>query len=90
MCKNKWAEIHTMYSTARYDIDLRTSYVEFVLSFFRFGDANVKKDILQVKDLVSPIFKGLERDAYQVDIQEILMAVSEVMAYSYQSKPLSL
>lgn len=70
----KWAEIHTVYSTARYDLDLRTSYVEFVLSFFRFGDANVKKDILQVKDLVSPIFKGLERDAYQVDIQEILMA----------------
>jgi hypothetical protein len=47
-------------------VDLRTSYVEFVLSFFKFGDANVKKDILQVKDLVSPIFKGLERDAYQV------------------------
>lgn len=47
-------------------IDLRTSYVEFVLAFFKFGDTTVKKDILQVKDLVSPIFKGLERDAYPV------------------------
>ncbi|KAI9288533.1 ribosome 60S biogenesis N-terminal-domain-containing protein [Umbelopsis sp. AD052] len=53
--------------------DLRTSYVEFVLSFFKYGDASVKKDILQVKDLVSPIFKGLERDAYQ--LMEMILSV---------------
>ncbi|GBC41626.2 ribosome 60S biogenesis N-terminal-domain-containing protein [Rhizophagus irregularis DAOM 181602=DAOM 197198] len=45
--------------------DIRTLYVRFILSFFVHGDAKIKSNILEIKDFVSSIFKGLSNDSYE-------------------------
>ncbi len=50
-------------------IDLRTNYVHFVLAFFKHGDAEIKKQVLGVKGLVSGIFVGMDEDAYPVNCE---------------------
>lgn len=47
-------------------LDLRTNYVQFVLAFFKHGDADIKKQVLNVKGLVSGVFVGMDEDAYPV------------------------
>lgn len=47
-------------------LDLRTNYVQFVLAFFKHGDADIKKQVLSVKGLVSGVFVGMDEDAYPV------------------------
>jgi hypothetical protein len=54
-----------------YSLDLRTNYVQFVLAFLKHGDAEVKRQLLGVKGLVSAVIAGLGEDAYQL-IQEVL------------------
>lgn len=49
-----------------HDTDLRTNYVQFVLAFFKHGDAEIKKQVLGVKGLVSGVFVGMDEDAYPV------------------------
>lgn len=53
------------------DLDLRTNYVQFVLAFFKHGDADIKKQVLNVKGLVSGVFVGMDEDAYPVILLEI-------------------
>ncbi|KAI8916775.1 ribosome 60S biogenesis N-terminal-domain-containing protein [Powellomyces hirtus] len=45
--------------------DIRSLYVKFLLCFLEQGDALVKKVMLETKDLLSSIFKGLADDTYQ-------------------------
>jgi hypothetical protein len=51
---------------------LRTNYVQFVLAFFKHGDAEIKKQVLGVKGLVSGVFVGMDEDAYPVTRTELL------------------
>ncbi|KAI9259929.1 ribosome 60S biogenesis N-terminal-domain-containing protein [Sporodiniella umbellata] len=55
----------------KYIYDLRTNYVQFVLAFFQHGDAEIKKQVLGVKGVVSAIFMHIYEDAYQL-IESIL------------------
>ncbi|CAO3630578.1 unnamed protein product [Cunninghamella echinulata] len=55
----------------KYQYDLRTFYVQFVLAFFIHGDSDIKKQVLGVKGLVNGIFTHIPEDAYQL-IEEIL------------------
>lgn len=50
-------------------LDLRTNYVHFVLAFFKHGDADIKKQVLSVKGLVSGVFVGMDEDAYPVNLK---------------------
>lgn len=54
-----------------YSLDLRTNYVQYVLAFLKHGDAEVKRQLLGIKGLVSAVIAGLGEDAYQL-IQEVL------------------
>jgi hypothetical protein len=38
------------------------------LAFFKHGDAEIKKQVLLVKGLVSGVFVGMDEDAYPVII----------------------
>lgn len=49
-------------------IDLRTNYIQFVLTFFQHGDAEIKKQALSVKGLVSALYTHMYEDAYPVCI----------------------
>ncbi|KAJ3296327.1 nucleolar pre-ribosomal-associated protein 1 [Rhizoclosmatium sp. JEL0117] len=44
--------------------DVRGLYIRFLLGFLMYGDAAVKKGILETKDTVSSIFKGAQEDHY--------------------------
>ncbi|KAJ3233921.1 nucleolar pre-ribosomal-associated protein 1 [Chytriomyces hyalinus] len=44
--------------------DIRGLYIRFLLGFLMYGDANVKKGIMETKDAVSGIFKGCWEDHY--------------------------
>lgn len=46
--------------------DVRTSYIRFLLAFLKQGDGAVKKFMLEAKDLLSAIFKGMSEDSYEV------------------------
>ena len=46
--------------------DIRTLYIKFLLGFLMFGDSNVKKVILETKDAISGIFKGMWDDDYEL------------------------
>ncbi|KAI8087542.1 ribosome 60S biogenesis N-terminal-domain-containing protein [Thamnidium elegans] len=59
-----------------YIYDLRTNYVQFVLAFFKHGDADIKKQVLSVKGLVSGVFVGMDEDAYPL-IEQILSVMYE-------------
>ncbi|KAG2200281.1 hypothetical protein INT47_000274 [Mucor saturninus] len=59
-----------------YIYDLRTNYVQFVLAFFKHGDADIKKQVLNVKGLVSGVFVGMDEDAYPL-IEQILSVMYE-------------
>ncbi|RCI06414.1 hypothetical protein CU098_010660 [Rhizopus stolonifer] len=59
-----------------YIYDLRTNYVHFVLAFFRHADAEIKRQVLGIKGLVSGVFIGMDEDAYPL-IEEILSVVYE-------------
>lgn len=59
------------------DLDLRTNYVQFVLAFFKHGDADIKKQVLNVKGLVSGVFVGMDEDAYPVILLEIRVYVMQ-------------
>ncbi|TPX31859.1 hypothetical protein SmJEL517_g04918 [Synchytrium microbalum] len=45
--------------------DVRSLYIRFLLSFLEHGDATAKKSILEIKDLVSSIFRGMTSDSYE-------------------------
>ncbi|KAJ3013258.1 UNVERIFIED_CONTAM: nucleolar pre-ribosomal-associated protein 1 [Siphonaria sp. JEL0065] len=51
--------------------DVRGLYIRFLLGFLMYGDANVKKGILETKDTVSSIFKGAHEDHYLVNVMKI-------------------
>ncbi|RIA94625.1 ribosome 60S biogenesis N-terminal-domain-containing protein [Glomus cerebriforme] len=51
--------------------DIRTLYVRFILSFFVHGDANIKSNVLEIKNFTSSIFKGLSSDSYEF-VDEVL------------------
>ncbi|GAN07719.1 hypothetical protein MAM1_0173d07222 [Mucor ambiguus] len=59
-----------------YIYDLRTNYIQFVLAFFKHGDAEIKKQVLGVKGLVSGVFVGMDEDAYPL-IEETLSVMYE-------------
>ncbi|KAJ3069977.1 hypothetical protein HDU98_006970 [Podochytrium sp. JEL0797] len=44
--------------------DVRGLYIRFLLGFVMYGDANVKRGILETKDTISLIFKGMQEDHY--------------------------
>ncbi|TPX77778.1 hypothetical protein CcCBS67573_g00932 [Chytriomyces confervae] len=44
--------------------DIRGLYIRFLLGFLMYGDANVKKGIMETKDAVSGIFKGCWEDHF--------------------------
>jgi hypothetical protein len=46
-------------------LQLRKSYINFCLSFFKFGDQDIKLKVLELKDFLIQIFKGLEYDSVQ-------------------------
>ncbi|KAK9722923.1 hypothetical protein K7432_002308 [Basidiobolus ranarum] len=46
--------------------DVRTLYMKFILSFLECGDSKMKSEVLEIKDFVSSLFKGLHRDSYEV------------------------
>ncbi|XP_048577840.1 nucleolar pre-ribosomal-associated protein 1 isoform X2 [Nematostella vectensis] len=46
--------------------DVRTCFIHFLLSFFMFGDDSVIRNILGLKKLIHPIFKGLVSDTPQL------------------------
>ncbi|GES88332.1 ribosome 60S biogenesis N-terminal-domain-containing protein [Rhizophagus clarus] len=54
--------------------DIRTLYVRFILSFFIHGDARIKSNVLEIKDFVSSIFKGLSNDSHEF-VDEVLRKV---------------
>ncbi|KAI8980871.1 ribosome 60S biogenesis N-terminal-domain-containing protein [Pilobolus umbonatus] len=54
-----------------YIYDLRTSFIEFVLAFFKHGSSDTKKQILGVKGLVLGLFTGIEDDAYPLIAQTL-------------------
>ncbi|KAJ3040726.1 nucleolar pre-ribosomal-associated protein 1 [Rhizophlyctis rosea] len=45
--------------------DVRTLYIRFILAFLVRGDTGVKKAVLETKDFVSGIFKGMIEDFYE-------------------------
>ncbi|KAJ3294460.1 hypothetical protein HK104_003568 [Borealophlyctis nickersoniae] len=45
--------------------DVRTLYIRFILAFLVRGDVGVKKAVLETKDFVSGIFKGMAEDTYE-------------------------
>ncbi|KAI8647125.1 ribosome 60S biogenesis N-terminal-domain-containing protein [Parasitella parasitica] len=57
-----------------YIYDLRTNYIQFVLAFFKHADAEIKKQVLGVKGLVSGVFVGMDEDAYPL-IEETLSII---------------
>ncbi|KAJ3178488.1 hypothetical protein HDU87_003562 [Geranomyces variabilis] len=50
---------------ARHSDDIRSLYVQFLLAFLENGDAVIKKVMLETKDLLSAIFKGLTEDSFE-------------------------
>ncbi|ORX90170.1 hypothetical protein K493DRAFT_340197 [Basidiobolus meristosporus CBS 931.73] len=46
--------------------DVRTLYIRFILAFLECGDAKMKGEVLEIKDFVSSLFKGLFKDSYEV------------------------
>ncbi|KAI9011983.1 ribosome 60S biogenesis N-terminal-domain-containing protein [Phycomyces nitens] len=70
-------------STHNYIYDLRTNYVELVLAFLRNGDAEVKKQLLNIKGFVSGVFSGMENDAYQL-IKETLSVLYEDLLMDFR------
>ncbi|KAJ3148549.1 hypothetical protein HDU89_004646 [Geranomyces variabilis] len=50
---------------ARHSDDIRSLYVQFLLAFLENGDAVIKKVMLETKDLLSAIFKGLIEDSFE-------------------------
>lgn len=62
--------------TSVFPVDLRTNYIQFVLAFFKHGDAEIKKQVLGVKGLVSGVFVGMDEDAYPL-IEETLSVMYE-------------
>jgi Ribosome 60S biogenesis N-terminal len=46
--------------------DIRSLYIKFLLGFIIRGDSLVKKAILEMKNLLSLIFKDMSKDSYQV------------------------
>ncbi|KAG0230650.1 hypothetical protein BGW41_002440 [Actinomortierella wolfii] len=59
--------------------DTRTLYIQFLLAFFVRGDHTVKKDILEIKDLISPIFQGLLADTPQLVTQLLNVMLDHVI-----------
>lgn len=59
-----------------FSLDLRTNYIQFVLAFFKHGDAEIKKQVLGVKGLVSGVFVGMDEDAYPL-IEQTLSVMYE-------------
>ncbi|CAG8456565.1 11592_t:CDS:10 [Ambispora gerdemannii] len=51
--------------------DVRTLYIYFILSFFKYGDSKLKQEILGIKNFVSGLFPGLMHDSYEF-IDEVL------------------
>ncbi|CAG8450920.1 8097_t:CDS:10 [Ambispora leptoticha] len=51
--------------------DVRTLYIYFILSFFKYGDSKLKREILGIKNFVSGLFPGLVHDSYEF-IDEVL------------------
>lgn len=49
--------------------DVRSLYIKFLCTFIKHGDANVKKQCLETKDLVSAAVKGLSEDVYETAVQ---------------------
>lgn len=59
-----------------FTLDLRTNYIQFVIAFFKHGDAEIKKQVLGVKGLVSGVFVGMDEDAYPL-IEQTLSVMYE-------------
>ncbi|KAI7871775.1 ribosome 60S biogenesis N-terminal-domain-containing protein [Spinellus fusiger] len=70
-------------SPHKYIYDLRTNYVDLVLAFLTYGDADIKKQVLAIKGFVSSIFSGIENDAYQL-IERILSVSYEHLMMDYK------
>jgi hypothetical protein len=49
--------------------DIRTLYIHFLLGFIMFGDPIVKKGILDTRDTITTIFRGVYDDDFEVCIQ---------------------
>ncbi|KAJ3124397.1 hypothetical protein HK098_001168 [Nowakowskiella sp. JEL0407] len=52
-------------SPRRYVEDVRSLYIRFILSFFVHKDPGLKRTVLEIKDFVVQIFKGMKEDSYE-------------------------
>ncbi|KAJ3019834.1 hypothetical protein HKX48_001709 [Thoreauomyces humboldtii] len=52
-------------TSSRRTEDIRSLYIRFLLSFLEQGDGVVKKFMLETKDLLGAIFKGMSEDSYE-------------------------
>lgn len=56
--------------------DIRVYYIQYVLSFFLYGPTNVKKAILDTKDMLSAVFRGFHLD-HASTIQFVINTIYE-------------
>ncbi|TPX63386.1 hypothetical protein SpCBS45565_g06637 [Spizellomyces sp. 'palustris'] len=63
--------LHTRQKPTREDVkprrseDVRTLYIRFLFAFLEQGDVSIKRFMLEAKDILSSIFKGLADDSYE-------------------------
>ncbi|KND03819.1 uncharacterized protein SPPG_01275 [Spizellomyces punctatus DAOM BR117] len=63
--------LHTRQKSPREDVkprrneDVRTLYIRFLFAFLEQGDISVKRFMLEAKDILSSVFKGLADDSYE-------------------------
>ncbi|KAF3926571.1 hypothetical protein AA313_de0204070 [Arthrobotrys entomopaga] len=50
---------------------VRTTFVRFILSFFRYGTPRIKTDIMSLRNFTTPLFKHIRQDS-AILIEEIL------------------
>ncbi|KAJ3158556.1 hypothetical protein HDU86_002781 [Geranomyces michiganensis] len=63
-------------ANARHSDDIRSLYVQFLLAFLKNGNGMIKKVMLETKDLLSSIFKGLIEDSYET-VDRVLSAFKD-------------
>ncbi|KAF9438011.1 hypothetical protein BGZ76_010215 [Entomortierella beljakovae] len=59
--------------------DTRTLYIQFLLAFFVRGDATVKKEIMEMPDLLQAALKDLHNDAFPLVNQVLTTIINHII-----------
>ncbi|KAI9140640.1 ribosome 60S biogenesis N-terminal-domain-containing protein [Paraphysoderma sedebokerense] len=82
----KFAGMRLSKSNDRSGEDVRSVYINFVLSFLEYGDSLTKKQILEMKDIMGGILKGLARDSSETVSRVLQVLLNDIIRDSDLSR----